>query len=112
MSKSSERSKVQTVSRRDIIRTVAVRADVSLDKSKEVVDLLLNEIIDELAKGNRIEFRGFGVFKPMIRKGAKMRYNPRTREPMGPGKDQKFAKFKVGKKLKEAMNNELPSNTH
>ena len=112
MTKSSDLSKVQTSSRKDIIRTVAIRTGYTLESTKEILDLFLNEIVEELVKGNRIEFRHFGVFQPMVRKGGGMRYNPRTREPMGLAEPQKFAKFKPSKRLKDALNNDALPNTH
>ena len=40
----------------------------------------LDEIVNELGKGNRLEFRDFGVFETKIRKAQAQ--NPKTLEPV------------------------------
>ena len=69
--------------------------------TKQVIEMFLGEIIDELGKGNRIEFRGFGVLEVVKRKSKKAR-NPRTNEEMiVPA--HKVVKFKMGKKMKNQL---------
>ena len=46
-----------------------------------MVDAFLNAVKDALAQGDRIELRGFGVFKVRHRKARTAR-NPRTGEPV------------------------------
>jgi len=45
-----------------------------------VVQKFLDEVIKELGKGNRLEFRDFGVFETKIRK-ARRAQNPKTLAP-------------------------------
>lgn len=70
---------------------------------KEVIQGFLDKITEELAKGNRLEFREFGVFE--VKKRAPRRaQNPRTLEKVQvPAK--RVVKFKVGRKMREMVEN-------
>jgi len=81
----------------DIVNRVADRTGVPKQKAEQVVDALFNAMKDALAKGNRIELRGFGVFVVKPRKRGIGR-NPRTgtEVPIPAGKT---IRFKPGKEL-------------
>lgn len=69
---------------------------------EKAVDIIFDEITTTLAKGGRVELRGFGAFS--VRKRAeRMGRNPRTGEKVSvPEKSVPF--FKAGKGLKERLN--------
>ena len=46
----------------ELIENLAERADVTLAKAEEVVDLFFDAVGDTLCKGDRVEIRGFGAF--------------------------------------------------
>ncbi len=72
------------------------RADV-----KQVIQSFLDGIIDELGKGNRLEFRDFGVFEVKDR-AARIAQNPKTLVPVKvPPK--RTVKFKVGRLMKDQL---------
>jgi DNA-binding protein HU-beta len=81
----------------DIVNRVADRTGVSKMKAEQAVDALFNSMKEVLARGERIELRGFGVFVVKPRKRGIGR-NPRTGEevsiPSG-----KTIRFKPGKEL-------------
>lgn len=81
----------------DIVNEVADRTGVPKQKAEQVVDSLFNAMKDALAKGKRIELRGFGVFVVKPRKRGVGR-NPRTgmEVPIPAGKT---IRFKPGKDL-------------
>lgn len=81
----------------DIINTVADKTGVSKQKAEEVVESLFNAMKDSLAKGNRIELRGFGVFTVKSRKKGIGR-NPRTGKEV-PIPSGKTIRFKPGKEI-------------
>ena len=54
----------------DIVNRVADKTGVPKQKAEQVVDSLFNAMKDALAKGKRIELRGFGVFVVKPRKRA------------------------------------------
>src|SRR5437588_12566098 len=70
---------------------------------KRVVQQFLDEIISELGKGNRLEFRDFGVFETKIRKARKAQ-NPKTLEPVSVP-EKRTVKFKVGRLMNQRLRN-------
>ncbi len=81
----------------DIVNRVAERTGVPKMKAEQAVDALFHSMKEALARGERIELRGFGVFVVKPRKRGVGR-NPRTGEevaiPSG-----KTIRFKPGKEL-------------
>ncbi len=72
---------------------------------KPIIQHFLNEIITELGKGNRIEFRDFGVLETKVRQARKAQ-NPKTLEPVDvPTK--RTVKFKMGRIMKQKLNEQL-----
>ena len=72
------------VTKLDLCTRVAKRLDKNSDKFsvndyKNSLELLLDEILVTMAEGHRIEIRGFGCFKPIVRK-KRIGRNPRTGE--------------------------------
>jgi DNA-binding protein HU-beta len=81
----------------DIINIVADKTGVPKQKAEEVVESLFNAMKDSLAKGSRIELRGFGVFTVKSRKKGVGR-NPRTGKEV-PIPSGKTIRFKPGKEI-------------
>jgi integration host factor subunit beta len=96
---------MSTVSKKNISSKIGEEHGVRGEAAKRVIDCFLDEIINELAKGNRIELRKFGIFSPVCTK-ARTGRNPRTGEKIEiPAK--KSAKFKyTGPPLKKDDPNE------
>ena len=67
-----------------------------------VVDTVFDSIKDALIRGEKIEIRGFGNFKPKNRKPRKAR-NPKTGEKVDVPQ-KRVLHLKVGKALRESMN--------
>lgn len=66
------------------------------------VDTILNEIIDHLANGHRVEIRKFGNFTTRIREAQRGR-NPKTGEPLQMERKQ-LMKFRAGKHILRRLN--------
>lgn len=98
----------QTIAKRTIAERIAERLGIGQTQSLQVIQAFLDEIIAELAKGNRLEFRDFGVFETVERK-PRMALNPKTLEKVPVGRKM-VVKFKVGRLMKEevAKLGELP----
>jgi DNA-binding protein HU-beta len=81
----------------DIINEVVTRTGLTKTKAEIAVETVFGSMKKALAKGNRIELRGFGVFNVKPRKTGIGR-NPRTGEEVNipPGK---AVRFKPGKEL-------------
>jgi len=69
---------------------------------EKIVDTIFGEIKNALARGDRVELRGFGAFSVKHRK-ARIGRNPRTGESVQvPAKALPF--FKTGKALRDRLN--------
>ena len=89
---------MQTTTKREIAERVAQQTGLQQVAVKQVGQMLFEEITNELANGNRLEFRDFGVFEVVLRK-ARTGRNPRTGEKVAvPPK--RVVTFKMGKVMK------------
>jgi len=91
-----------TITKKEFIDRMAESTKTRPSTVKTVVQCFLNEITFELAKGNRLEFRDFGVFE--VRETApRTAQNPKALEPVEvPAKRR--VKFKVGRLMRGRMN--------
>ncbi len=90
-----------TITKKELVHRIAERTGQTKVITKDVIQMFLDEIIAELGKGNRLEFREFGVFEIKGR-AARKAQNPRTLEKVSvPAK--KVVKFKVGRLMKELV---------
>ena len=69
---------------------------------ENIVNAILDEIVAALARGDRVELRGFGAFSVKHRPACAGR-NPRTGAAIKI-KAAKVPKFRAGKALKDAVN--------
>jgi integration host factor subunit beta len=90
-----------TITKKELIDRIAVNTKGRRVLVKKVVQQFLDEIIGELGKGNRLEFRDFGVFETKIRKARKAQ-NPKTLEPVDVP-EKRTVKFKVGRLMKDQL---------
>ncbi len=87
----------------ELIETLAQEINMPLREASSVINTILESMIEALASGDHIEIRGFGSF--MIKEYESYHgRNPKTGEKIKvPPKKLPF--FKVGKELKERVNN-------
>ena len=69
---------------------------------ERIVNVIFDEIVDALARGDRVELRGFGAFTVKHRPAREGR-NPRTGEPV-PVQEKYVPFFKTGKELRDKLN--------
>ena len=67
-------------------------------------DIILHEIKQSLKRGERVEFRGFGVFSTKIQK-ARISRNPKTNKKVDTP-EKKTINFKMSKDLFKILNDE------
>lgn len=92
---------MKTITKKDLVDRIAEDSGSKRVLVKRVVQRFLDEIITELAAGNRLEFRDFGVFE-LRERAARRAQNPKTLEPVYvPGK--RTVKFKIGRLMKERL---------
>ena len=95
-----------TITKKELVNRIADQTGQTKVVVKDILQRFLDEIIDELASGNRLEFREFGVFEVRER-AARRAQNPRTLEKVYvPAK--RVVKFKVGRLMRERVCDERP----
>lgn len=95
---------MKTITKKELVHRIAEQTKVTKVVAKEVIQSFLNSIIDELAEGNRLEFREFGVFESRER-AARLAQNPRTLEKV-PVPAKRIVKFKVGRLMRKKVSGE------
>lgn len=71
---------------------------------EKIVSIVFDEIAQSLARGERVELRGFGAFSVKHRP-ARVGRNPRSGEPVSIA--EKYSPFfKAGKELRDRLNGE------
>ena len=90
-----------TITKKELIDRIADGTGHRRVQVKKVVQQFLDEIINELGRGNRLEFRDFGVFETKVRKARKAQ-NPKTLEPVEVP-EKRTVKFKVGRLMKQKL---------
>jgi integration host factor subunit beta len=97
-----------TITKKDLIDRVALSTRIKRAVVKRAVQEFLDQIVEDLGKGHRLEFRDFGVFE--IRERApRTAQNPKTLERVKvPAK--RTIKFKVGRKMREALDAGVTTN--
>ena len=89
------------VTKKEIVRQISERADLTQLKTKEIVQWTFDAIIDTLIKDGRIELRNFGVFEVRRRKARRAR-NPRTNERVSVP-EKNVVTFQPGKEMEERV---------
>ena len=90
-----------TITKKELIDRIAESSGQKRVQVKKVVQQFLDEVVNELGKGNRLEFRDFGVFETKLRK-ARRAQNPKTLEPVAVP-EKRTVKFKVGRLMKQKL---------
>jgi integration host factor subunit beta len=91
------------VTKKEIVKEIAERLGMTQLRTKEIVQLTFDAIIDTLIENDdhRIELRNFGVFQ-VKRRAARNARNPRTNERVAvPPKN--VVTFKPGKRMEELV---------
>ncbi len=92
---------MHNVTKKEIVDRIAERTGARHVLVKEVVQSFLDEVIAELVRGNRLEFRDFGVFEARVR-AARMAQNPKTLERVHVP-EKRTVRFKAGRLMKRKV---------
>src|SRR4051794_36425169 len=91
----------------DLIDEVCGLVELTRKDSEVVVETIFDSIVRSLRAGDKIEIRGFGIFRPRQRK-PRVGRNPKTGDRVDvPAKKIPF--FKPSKGLKDLVNGEASS---
>ncbi|MDY6914504.1 MAG: HU family DNA-binding protein [Planctomycetota bacterium] len=89
---------MHTVTKKELVDRIAEKTKSKRVLVKKIVQSFLDEVIEDLGRGNRLEFRDFGVFETKQR-AARIAQNPKTLQRVRvPPK--RAVKFKVGRLMK------------
>ena len=87
----------------ELVQVIAARnPHLFLRDVENIVSAIFDSITDQLAKGGRVELRGFGAFSSRQR-DARVGRNPRTGEAV-PVDAKRVPYFKPGKEMRERLN--------
>lgn len=94
-----------TTTKKELIDRIATENHLKPLHVRNIVINLLSEIVSELGKGNRLEFRNFGVFE-IKKREARIAQNPKTLEKVQvPAK--RSVRFKMGMHMKQKLNEQV-----
>lgn len=89
------------MTKKEIVKQISDKIGLTQLKTKEIVQLTFDAIVETLLEEKRIELRNFGVFEVKRRKARKAR-NPRTGQKVSvPPKN--VVTFKPGKEMEERV---------
>ncbi len=91
-----------TMTKRELVNRVARQTKMRQNDVMDVIQLALDTITEELAAGNSIEFRNFGVFEVLCRK-ERIGRNPNSPKQEVPIPERAVVKFKPGKEMRKRV---------
>lgn len=86
----------------EFVKYIANQQNITQDEANKVIDIFTSSIMSALAEGNEIQLVGFGNFS-VSEVAARAGRNPKTGEVIQIAA-YKQPRFKVGQKLKDAVN--------
>lgn len=91
------------MTRSELIESIAKKnPNLLLSEIEKIVSVIFSSMTGALARGDRVEFRGFGVFS-IHKRAPRIAQNPRTGDKIQIG-NRNIVHFRVGKELHEKMN--------
>ncbi len=100
---------MSTVTKKELIDRIAERTQAKRVNVKRIIQTFLDEVIKELSKNNRLEFRDFGVFETRTR-AARIAQNPKTLERVDVTA-KRTVKFKMGRLMKNSLSSPAVKST-
>ena len=88
----------------ELVDKLANKIKLNRKQAKNIINAMTQSISDSLARGDKVEIRGFGSFQ-IRQRNARTAHNPRSRELVEvPAKKVPF--FKAGNDLKKLVDRE------
>lgn len=94
--------KKQTVTKKKLIDSIAEDKKIRSEDARTVIHAFLDKIIECLEKGERLEFRDFGIFEVVVRK-QKIGRNPKKADVPIVIPARLAVKFTPGKKMNQVI---------
>ncbi len=96
---------METITKKMLVQMIATSKGVHPDDVREIMQAFLDVMTDHLKKGNRLEFRDFGVFEIVQRK-QKIGRNPKNAAVPIVIPARSVVKFTPGKKMRQLVGGE------
>lgn len=93
---------METFNKKALSDALAIRLDVTKKDATEIIEVLLEEVKDQLKKGNKVDIAGFGRFE-VKKRPARDGFNPQTKEKIKVPASKALT-FRVSKALKDEIN--------
>jgi integration host factor subunit beta len=93
--------RMTTITRQALVERIVQKTGYRRAEVKRTISAFLDVMGEELAAGNRIEFREFGVFEPRDR-AARMAQNPKTLERVTVP-PRRIVKFRPGRQMRDRL---------
>lgn len=91
-----------STTKRDLVLNVSKATGLLKKDVAQIIQMTLDGIADEIAAGNTVELRRFGVFEVVVRRSRKGR-NPRQPENEVIIPQRTMVKFRAGNSLKKQV---------
>jgi len=96
-----------TITKKELVYRIASKTNQKKVVAKRIIQYFIDEVISELEKGNRLEFREFGVFE-IKERAPRVARNPRTGTVVEVAA-KKIVHFKPGRLMKERVCEPVPA---
>lgn len=93
---------MKTITKKYLIQLISRKLGLHPNEVRKVIQSFLEEVTDALSKGDRLEFRDFGIFEIVERK-QKIGRNPKNAKVPIIIPARKAVKFSAGKKMKKLV---------
>ena len=88
-----------TLTKRDLVIRISEETGLTQTQVFDVIQKTLDQMVEALAAGGKVELRNFGVFEVKVRK-ARVGRNPNRPETDVPIPARAMVKFKAGKDMR------------
>ena len=99
-----------TITKKHLIQLISQKLGMHPNEVRNVVQAFLDGMTDTLSRGDRLEFRDFGVFE-IVKRKQKIGRNPKNAEVPIVIPERKAVKFTAGKKMKKLIESKVPVET-
>jgi len=96
----------RTITKKEIIARIAEEMDKHPNDVRPIIQSFLDKLVECLERGDRIEFRDFGIFE-VVRRKKKIGRNPKKAQIPVIIPEHNAVKFTSGKKMKEAVESSI-----
>lgn len=97
-----------TITKKELVNKISQKYNMHPNDVRNVIQSLLDDMTDALARGDRLEFRDFGIFEIVLRK-QKIGRNPKNASVAIVIPARRAVKFTPGKKMKEMVEQQGPA---